>query len=97
MIPLYWTFEADTWCPACAEERGALEPGWLDSEGNEAHPAFSDSVSDTPECCAECGVFLRNSLTEDGYEYVREAVRSAAAVIEWSEFYGITEVSHNEA
>lgn len=53
--------------------------------------------SDTPNHCANCGVFLENPLTTDGYEYVREAVAQdkaegqldSIALTIWAPFYDI--------
>lgn len=61
--------------------------------------------ADTPQHCDACGVFLENSLTDDGRDYVREAVEEGHELVaskrrlhvtwrnpvvkEWSEFYGI--------
>ena len=52
--------------------------------------------ADTPQHCDECGVFLRNPLTDDGREYVRDAIEhindwdhDTDTVNEWREFYAL--------
>lgn len=58
-------------------------------------PCIGSDESDTPQHCADCGVFLENDLTGDGADYVRETVREdiqsgrtdSVACTEWRTFY----------
>lgn len=51
--------------------------------------------ADSPQHCDECGEFLRNPLTPDGFEYVRDAIQEhnehgtgSRDVLEtWHDFY----------
>lgn len=51
--------------------------------------------SDSPQHCDACGVFLRNPLTTDGYEYVRDAIQehnehgrgTREVLATWHDFY----------
>lgn len=53
------------------------------------------SESDCPDHCDQCGVFLENPLTEDGVQYVRNALAEFEAtgrgnpdvLKEWEAFY----------
>ena len=53
--------------------------------------------ADCPQHCDSCGAFLENSLTNEGYKYVCEAVEenilrgqgTSLVVKEWAEFYEI--------
>jgi len=49
--------------------------------------------ADCPQHCDKCRVFLKNPLTNDGMNYVREALDDndgdAAVLAEWKEFYGL--------
>lgn len=56
--------------------------------------------ADSPNHCADCGVFLENPLTEEGYNYVIERVKdcyqsrhpsgNSEVVAEWRAFYDIS-------
>ncbi|MDO8705370.1 MAG: hypothetical protein Q7J84_10535 [Sulfuricaulis sp.] len=50
--------------------------------------------ADSPQHCDQCGVFLENSLTRHGYDYVREAIaldlrRVSIAARVWAPFYNV--------
>lgn len=94
--PTYFVADADCWCEDCANKKyGSTGAGTIDNEGNELGAAFGDE-SDTPQHCADCGCFLENSLTPDGYAYVAELVMewiktgrgNPAVLLEWIEYYG---------
>lgn len=54
--------------------------------------------SDCPQHCADCKEFLENSLTNDGFDYVRNAIENdlyngnfdSIACTVWAGFYGFT-------
>ena len=91
-----YIFNADIFCEECTQE--------LRTElGNEGKPDTGDSddfpqgpysdgggESDCPEHCGDCGVFLENSLTTDGENYVKVSVDvgyGGVAESEWKPFY----------
>lgn len=98
-----YMFEADLYCAPCGEAIAATlpEPDEWEREhpDSDSYPVAYDSSegeSDTPDHCGECQLFLERNLTEDGIEYVRDAIRDLALgygrdeiVKGWSEFYGI--------
>lgn len=113
-----YIYRAAFYCVECGErlktnldesfaENGAM-PGSADDDSDRYPQGPFDSgggEADTPQHCDGCGVFLENPLTDDGRDYVREAVDNGhglvasdgrlhvvwnnPAVQEWSEFYGI--------
>ena len=101
-----YMFEADLFCAPCGEAIAATLPepdAWEREHPDSAsHPvayASSEGESDTPDHCGtpDCQLFLERSLTDDGVEYVRDAVRDLALghgrneiVQQWVEFYGIS-------
>ena len=95
-----YAYNADIYCDDCGDEiKAELDAAGCEDEGDtDGYPQyFGDSEADCPQHCAGCHVFLENSLTSDGYEYVRETVQSdirsgrddSIAVTEWASFYGI--------
>lgn len=51
--------------------------------------------ADTPTHCVECGVLIRHNLTEDGYDYVHEAINDCLragklnpVTFQWADYYG---------
>lgn len=68
---------ADIYCDDCAERiKRTITSGIVDCDSNQ-YPQYCDNnqESDTPEHCADCGVFFENDLTTDGADYVKETVR----------------------
>ena len=64
--PTVYYFEASCYCPQCAR----------DAHGDLcefADVGFSPEV-DSPQHCAECGELLDCTLTDDGAEYVADAL-----------------------
>lgn len=59
-----YVFEAAIYCPECAPEK--------------TRPVFADSETDSPSHCPHCGALIREALTPDGVEYVRNALREFA-------------------
>ena len=107
-----YVYQADLWCEDCAidvmtdirrdhPEKEPEDPDddvMFDSDDWPKGPyADGGGESDYPSHCAECGCFLENPLTDDGYAYVRQAVADAirngrtdsVAVTEWAPFYDI--------
>lgn len=101
-----YIYKAALYCEECAEqiiqgifEKHGVDVGCRPPEDSEQWPqgpyANGGGESDSPEHCDCCGVFLENSLTSDGEEYVRAEVAKAVreeGYIEcqvWAPFYGI--------
>jgi hypothetical protein len=112
-----YMYRAALYCTDCGEairERlSARAPADQDDESSydsDDYPKgpFPDGggEADCPQHCDSCNVFLENSLTSDGYEYVRDAVETGhdlhedngklfvvwrdPVIKEWSEFYRIS-------
>jgi hypothetical protein len=93
-----WAADAALYCDDCARKRyGDIDGGAPDGEGNEVHPVFSsEDEADCPQHCDDCGAFLENALTGDGWAYVLEAViedlaagrLGSVALTEWAPYYG---------
>jgi hypothetical protein len=87
-----YVFQAALLCDECGivakagrepdEDSGRYPQGPCSDGGGEA---------DSPQHCAVCGEFLENPLTEDGEQYVREAVAEGTGnrlvLQEWRNFY----------
>jgi len=97
-----YVFNADIYCETCGErikqklpvpdyeppfDTGDYPMGPLENGGGEA---------DVPFHCGYCGLFLENPLTQDGREYVRQALREywlcergdPKVLALWAGFYG---------
>lgn len=89
-------YKGDLYCTQCA---GGLIPSIsivkISSDDSEDAPQgpYSDGggEADYPQHCGSCGEFLENPLTEDGIEYVKQAIEdgtgNAAILAQWKEFY----------
>ena len=105
-----YMFESDWYCRPCGENIVTTLPEPTEWErehpDSDSHPVAHDSsegASDSPDHCGnpECELFLERPLTEDGIEYVKEAVEELKLgsgrneiVQKWVEFYEIeSEVS----
>ena len=94
-----YIYNAALICESCGDIQieYLTDSGIADDGDSETFPqgpySGGGGESDTPQHCDQCVVFLENSLTPDGVEYVTQAVNSAdgdADVLTvWSEFYGI--------
>lgn len=77
-------------CERCAKEVKAVLSKNDDSDFYPVGP-FSDGggEADAPQHCDKCDLFLENPLTDEGIEYVREALADGegACLAEWEEFY----------
>ncbi len=101
-----YVYQAELYCEECADKILCTLPMGDDvrlSDDSEVQPqgpyADGGGESDSPQHCAQCGVFLENPLTQDGYAYVRECIADTrstghgAVVQEWVEFYDLAEES----
>lgn len=103
-----YVYRAALWCEQCGESKrrslARVAPSDPDNEtsyDSDHYPkgpySQGGGESDSPQHCEGCGAFLKNPLTSDGVECVREAVESALragrtdsiAVTVWAPFYGI--------
>ena len=107
-----YMFGAALYCKPCGEAIATTLPdpdAWeLEHPDSDSYPVAYDSSegeSDTPDHCSnhDCEMFLERSLTEDGIEYVRNAVRELAlgygrgdTVQEWVDYYGIVWAGEGE-
>ena len=93
-----YMFEADWYCKPCGEAIAATLPEPTEWErehpDSDSYPVAYDSSegeSDTPDHCGnpDCQLFLERSLTEDGIQYVHDAVRDGRNEIvqQWVDFY----------
>lgn len=99
-----YIYRADIYCEACANkikaELGAPPAIEGDSETYPQGPySHGGGEADTPQHCGGCDVFLKNALTSDGIQYVRESIElseskksrggSDNAIVDlWQQFYG---------
>ena len=88
-----WTYNASIYCDDCKPDNGCSDDRCLNSECC-PQPVFSTSdEADTPQHCATCNVFLKNALTGDGMEWLRESLcddlGNAEVRAEWRTFYGL--------
>jgi hypothetical protein len=89
-----FVYRAALLCEAC----GTCQAQKLDANGkpdtgdSDAYPQgpYPDGggEADNPQHCDQCGIFLQNPLTDDGYHYVATA-RDSAVAREWRKFYKI--------
>ncbi len=98
-----YAYQAAMWCDDCARAVMAdLDAKGVEDTGDtDDYPQgdSSDGEADCPQHCDDCGVFLENPLTSDGYDYVREAIADArkskrtdsVALTEWAPFYDLDE------
>jgi hypothetical protein len=75
-----YIFQAALLCSDCANAVFATNTANPDDRENSDHwpqgpYADGGGEADTPQHCDHCGVFLENSLTPDGGEYVREKAK----------------------
>ena len=79
-----YVFQAALLCESCADNlrrmlHATQDFGTLESrQDSDRYPqgpyADGGGEADSPSHCDSCGLFLRNPLTADGEEYVREAL-----------------------
>lgn len=73
-----YTYDAEIYCPDCAEDAGMTKEGAKDSEGNEPGVIFESTENDYPLSCRCCKTFIGGTLDTAGY---REAIRLVISVI----------------
>ena len=92
-----YIYNADVYCSDCGEQIiKTLNPSQDTGDSDDYPQGPTDQgESDCPEHCGSCGVFLENSMTDEGYRYLREMLSDApvnedqAAVhATWIAFYG---------
>lgn len=94
-----YIYQADLYCSDCAYTIGMVchceyhKPkgtNLCDSECTPIGPyADGGGEADTPNHCGGCGVFLENNLTQDGVEYVKDAIKDGrgSVIDEWKAYY----------
>jgi len=81
----YYIFAADVYCCDCGERHREELSAVGEAPANPANETtydsgdfpkgpYSDSESDTPQNCADCGFYIEGPLTDDGVDYVIEAM-----------------------
>lgn len=111
-----YVYQSDIYCDTCGEkikeeikkERADNVPEneydqYTYDSGDYPKHCEDDDEADTPQHCADCGEFLKNQLTEEGYEYVEQALNEfpvvpksieefaavgRAHLKEWADHYG---------
>ena len=87
-----YVYKAALICAECAIPKRFARGRDVDTTDSDSYPQgpYSDGggESDCPQHCDVCGVFLENSLTPAGMEYVANARESAVSEI-WREFYDV--------
>lgn len=85
-------------CERCFDNNGG-EEAWKERGGFEDWesplPIFESSESDTPTHCHDCGDLIEHPLTDDGYNYVADAIVSdfgdgerSPVIEQWIDHYG---------
>lgn len=91
-----YVYDGDLLCEDCAgkfiEEIGPNAEKTTDPNEYPQGPIpDGGGESDYPQHCDDCGVFLKNPLTANGFEYVYEAAAEeiTETVCEWLDYYRI--------
>src|SRR5262245_22539291 len=98
-----YIFQADIYCTDCARELMGFYSARQGQEDSDDYPQgpYSDDggAADCRQHCGECGTFLENPLSGEGYAYVRHVANKSLphfttpAVIEqvreWIAYYDI--------
>ena len=92
-----YIYQASVYCEDCSKriiselsEMGISDTGDSDDYPQGPYPD-GGGEADCPNHCDFCGLFLENSLTDDGVEYVREALSEnpqGDVIKEWQAYYG---------
>lgn len=95
-----YMYNADLYCDDCGaklvadcEAQGDEDTG--DSDDFPQDVSHLDDCADTPTHCGGCGVFMENSLTYEGLDYVlsacveayRDGNLESVALVTWLPFY----------
>ena len=93
-----YIYNADIYCVDCAQEmideyreRGIADDGDSNTFPQGPYPNGGEEA-DCPQHCGDCGVFLENSLTSDGADYVLSHIADDpdcenAVTQQWREWY----------
>jgi hypothetical protein len=99
-----YMYRAEWLCEPCAQREATtlgIELGKFDGDSDDGPVGpYVDQESDCPEHCGECGVFMRNNLTDPaGIDYVMEAISNHYAsngtdgnikvINEWRNYYNL--------
>ena len=91
-----YIYQADIYCTDCARKYSQLQIliGEKDTGNSDQFPQGpyenGGGESDYPQHCGNCHVFMENSLTSDGEDYVIAAAKDALGgdvAKEWKEYY----------
>ena len=91
-----YIYQADIYCADCAKKYSQLQVliGEKDSGDSDQFPQGpyenGGGEADYPQHCCNCQVFMENSLTSDGEEYVIAAAKDALGgdvAKEWKDYY----------
>lgn len=92
-----YIYQAALLCESCGELVKATTecPGdpadeyTFDSDQYPKGPFPDGGEAPAPAHCNHCGTFLENPLTDDGYEYAREACEESLGPVteQWAEYY----------
>lgn len=98
----FYIYCADVYCKECvtglrkdadyAHAMGDI-PDYLMGDSNHyPQGPYDNEESDTPTHCGNCGMFLEQPLTQDGYQYVIEQLSATGQYNEveqqWYDYYG---------
>jgi hypothetical protein len=100
-----YIYQADVYCDSCGDkiqqalDQAKQSPEDWDDESSYDSDDFPKGPydehyqeTDTPQHCGDCGIFLENPLTQDGYDYViNQAIThpDSETVNEWLRFYNL--------
>ena len=89
-----YIYQADIYCADCAEVRKKDIQNNSNCQDSDDYPQgpYNDGggESDYPQHCGDCNMFLENSLTSDGEDYVIAAAKDALGgevAGEWKDYY----------
>ena len=94
-----YIYNADIICADCAPQIKAFllsDTDYRDNGDSDCWPQGPHSdgggEADYPQHCSDCNEFLENSLTDDGEEYVKKAVKADEdkhnpVTEQWKEYY----------
>lgn len=100
-----YVYGADLYCADCGEDMLRDLSWWPQDrrDDSDQYPqgpyANGGGAGDFPKHCGDCGVFLENPLTSDGYEYVKEKLHDwevygrgmAHILLLWATYYDLPE------
>lgn len=89
MQPVGYVYRAAIICPDCAQSLSFpyydRDMGQEIASTDDMNAVFSTEETDCPQCCDICLSFIDSTLTMDGAEYVKEAIRTGNAPREWKD------------